>query len=78
MPNLLTIEGFRFFFYSLEDREAPHFSIAHCRYTKFWLDPVNLAANRGFRIHELTNIRILVDKNRKFFLESWNAYFSGK
>jgi hypothetical protein len=79
MPNLLNIDGFRFFFYSLEDREPPHIHVAHAgRYAKYWLDPVNLAANRGFRSHELSNIRILVKKNRKLFLESWNAYFSGK
>ncbi len=79
MPVLLRIRGYRFFFYSLEDREPPHIHVAHAeRYAKFWLDPVNLASNRGFRSHELTVIRKLVEENRDFFLEKWNAYFSAQ
>ena len=79
MPALLRVGGYRFFFYSLEDREPPHIHVAHAgHYAKFWLDSVTLASNRGFRSHELTAIRQLVLKNRDFFLEKWNAYFSGK
>ena len=79
MPALLRVGGYRFFFYSLEDREPPHIHVAHAgRYAKFWLDPVTLASNRGFRSHELTIIRRLVLENRDFFLEKWNAYFSGR
>jgi hypothetical protein len=79
MPVLLRIRGYRFFFYSLEDREPPHIHVAQAgRYAKFWLDPVTLASNRGFRSHELTVIQGLVLENRDFFLEKWNAYFSGQ
>ena len=79
MPALLRIGGYRFFFYSLEDREPPHIHVAHAgRYSKFWLNPVILASSRGFRSHELTTIRQLVDENQEFFVEKWNAYFSGK
>jgi hypothetical protein len=79
VPVLLRVRGYRFFFYSLEDREPPHIHVAHAgRYAKFWLDPVNLASNRGFRDHELTVIRKLVEANRELFLERWNAYFSGQ
>ena len=79
MPALLRIRGFRFFFYSLEDREPPHIHVAQAgRYAKFWLDPVMLASNRGFRSHELTVIGELVLEHRNLFLEKWNAYFSGQ
>ncbi len=79
MPALLRVGGYRFFFYSLEDREPPHMHVAHSgRYAKFWLDSVTLASSRGFRSHELTTIRQLVEENREFFLEKWNAYFRGK
>ena len=79
MPVLLRIRGYRFFFYSLEDREPPHIHVAHAGcYAKFWLDPVTLASNRGFRSYELTVIRERVLENRVFFLEKWNAYFSGQ
>ena len=79
MPVVLRIRGYRFFFYSLEDREPRHIHVAQAgRYAKFWLDPLTLASNRGFRSHELTVIRELVLENRDFFLEKWNAYFSGQ
>jgi len=65
-----------FFFYSLEGREPPHIHVAHAsRYAKFWLVPVVLADNRGFRGHELTEIRQLVAEKQKFFLEKWYEYF---
>ena len=79
MPVLLRIRGYRFFFYSLEDREPPHIHVAQAgRYAKFWLDPATLAVNRGFRSHELTVIRKLVLENQNLFLEKWNVYFGGQ
>jgi len=39
---------------------------------------VELTNNRGFRGHELTDIRKLVIENREFFLEKWYEYFGGK
>ena len=79
MPALLRVRGYRFFFFSLEGREPPHLHVAHAgRYAKFWLEPVELANNRGFRGHELTEIGKIVIENREFFLEKWHEYFSGK
>ncbi|MBI1745302.1 MAG: DUF4160 domain-containing protein [Acidobacteria bacterium] len=79
MPVVFRVGSYRFFFYNLEDREPPHIHVAHAGYyAKFWLDPVTLAASRGFRSHELTVIRQLVLEHRDFLLEKWNAYFSGK
>ena len=76
MPALLRVRGYRFFFFSKEGREAPHIHVAHAgRYAKFWLEPVTLADSRGFRSHELREIRQIVMKNRKFFLEEWYEYF---
>ena len=78
MPAVLRVRGYRFFFYSLEDREPPHIHVAQAgRYAKFWLEPVTLASNRGFRSHELTVIQDLVAGNLELFLERWHAYFSG-
>lgn len=79
MPALLRVRGYRFFFFSLEGREPPHIHVAHGgKYAKFWLEPVELANNRGFRGHELTEIRKIAIENREFFLEEWNEYFGGK
>jgi len=76
VPVLLRIRGYRFFFFSREENEPPHIHVAHAgRYAKYWLEPVSLASNRGFRSHELTVIGELVVENRVHFLEKWNAYF---
>jgi hypothetical protein len=43
---------------------------------KFWLNPISLAKNRGFREHELNRIAELVEENRQKLLEAWHEYFS--
>lgn len=74
MPALLRVRGYRFFFFSMEGREPAHIHVAHAvRYAKFWLVPVELAEVRGFRAHELTQIRRIVLENKQFFLEEWNG-----
>jgi hypothetical protein len=79
MPALPRVRGYRFFFFSMEGREPPHIHVAHAgRYAKFWLETVTLADNRGFRGHELTELRQIVAESRDFFQERWHDYFGGK
>jgi len=79
VPTVLRVGPHRFFFFSGEGNEPPHIHVAHAgRYAKFWLEPVTLAEVRGFRGHELTEIRRIVLQNRQFFLERWHEYFGGK
>lgn len=76
MPTVMTVSGFRFFFYSLEGSEPPHIHVERGNSTgKFWLDPVQLAGSRGFRSHELNRIRALVIEHRVTFKEAWNGHF---
>jgi len=76
MPTVMTIDGYRFFFYSLEGLEPPHIHAEQgSRVAKYWLSPVELAASRGFRSHELTRLRMLVIEHRSAFLEAWHAHF---
>jgi Domain of unknown function (DUF4160) len=78
VPALLRVRGYRFFFFSLENREPAHIHVAHAgRYAKFWLEPVELANNRGFRGHELRELRELVVANGDLFRKKWYEYFSG-
>jgi protein involved in temperature-dependent protein secretion len=63
----------------MEGREPPHIHVAHAgRYAKFWLEPVSVADVRGFRAHEMTEIRDVVMENADLFLEKWHEYFGGK
>jgi hypothetical protein len=42
---------------------------------KFWLEPVQLARNFGFRAHELRTIQSTVTERRQEFMEAWNEFF---
>jgi hypothetical protein len=42
---------------------------------KFWLDPVQLAGNFGFRAHELREIQSVVTAQQNHLLEAWNEFF---
>ena len=48
------------------------------RYAKFWLNPIQLAESDGFRSSEISELRKLVQENKKLFEEKWNEYFSSK
>lgn len=79
MPAILRVRGYRFFFFSLEGREPSHIHVAHAgRYAKFWLEPITLADARGFRGHQLTEIRQIVVENRQLFMRRWHEYFGAK
>lgn len=76
MPTVLRIDGYRFFFYSLENNEPPHIHIERGEnVAKYWLSPVSLAMNDGFRSHELTRLRQLVIEHKTTLQEAWNAHF---
>lgn len=77
MPTVLRALGYRFFFFSNERGEPAHIHVEQAeRYAKFWLTPVTLAANVGFRSDELGELRRLVELHQQLFLERWNEYFS--
>ena len=60
--------------YSHEPNEPPHIHVDRDDFSaKFWLNPVQLAANFGFRAHELREIIVFEQQAR--FLEAWNEFF---
>jgi len=76
MPTVLRVEGYRFFFYSLEGSEPPHIHVEHGdNVAKYWLSPVRLAESHGFRSHELARVRSLVIEHRATFEEAWHVHF---
>jgi hypothetical protein len=76
MPTVLRSGPYRFYFYSHEPNEPPHIHVDRDDLSaKFWLDPVQLALNYGFRAHELREIQSLVVGNREQFLEAWHEFF---
>jgi hypothetical protein len=76
MPTALRSGPYRFYFYSHEPNELPHVHVDRDDLSaKFWLDPVQLAANFGFRAHELRAIQLIVADHTAQLQESWNEFF---
>ena len=76
MPTVLRSGPYRFYFWSHESNEPPHIHVDRDDASaKFWLEPVSLARNLGFRAHELRRIQALVVQSQLEFLEAWNGHF---
>lgn len=77
MLTVLQDGPYRFIFFSSDEGEPPHIHVKRDRkIVKFWLEPVALAKNRGFKNHELNNIEHLVIKHRQKLWEEWHDYFN--
>jgi len=76
--STVLIEGrYRFAFFSNENQEPPHVHIkADSDQAKFWLDPIELAANHGFKAHELNEIERIIRQHQAELLEAWDEHFS--
>jgi hypothetical protein len=62
----------------LQQREQrpPHIHVKAAEHeAKFWLDPVQLAANYGFNGSELTEIERIIREHRDELLEAWHERF---
>ena len=78
MPTVLRVQGYRFFFFSLDRNEPLHIHVEKAEgHAKFWLVPVVMARSRGFRGNQLAEIHKLVEQNKNLFKERWHEYFGG-
>jgi len=76
MTTIARIGPCRVCFCSQDRREPPHVHAERDAHTaKFWLEPVELASNIGFRPRELGDIRRLVLDHADEFLEAWRENF---
>jgi hypothetical protein len=76
MPTVLRVGPYRFYFYSHEPNEPPHIHVDRDdKSVKFWVNPVSLARNLGFKASELRQIERIVTENESVILEKWNEYF---
>jgi hypothetical protein len=76
MPTVKNIAGpYRFFFYSFDCNEPKHVHAQReDRICKYWLSPLALAANEGFSVRELNQIRTEVARNMRKILEAWDEH----
>ena len=76
MPTVLQDGPYSFVFFSSDRGEPPHIHVKRDRQiTKFWLNPIVLVNNKGFKEHELNQIARLVVKHQEILMEAWHDYF---
>ena len=72
----MRIAGYRFFFSSNAREEPQRIHIEQAeRYAIFWLEPIGLAVNVGFRSAECSALHAIVNEHRLLFVGKWNEYF---
>lgn len=77
MPTVFKIGRYRFVFFSNEGNEPPHIHIkAGGDQAKFWLDPIELASNYGFKAHELNELKKIIQEHQTELLEAWHEHLS--
>jgi hypothetical protein len=73
MPVVLRTKGYRFWFYAADLDEPPHVHVGRDgRRAKYWLQPVALARQTGFRQHELAEIERILDSEAAFLVAIWH------
>jgi hypothetical protein len=76
MPTVCQVGPYSFIFFSSDKGEPTHIHVRRDRQlVKFWLQPVSLARNRGFKDYELNDILQLVKTYEQQLLEAWHDYF---
>ena len=75
-PTVLRAGGFRFYFFSREERRM-HVHVYHEEgEAKFWLDPeVQLAQNYGLRPHRIARARKLIRRHEDEIRAAWKKHF---
>ena len=76
MPTVLRRGPYQFIFFSSNGVEPIHVHVRRDQnVAKFWLDPVSLDVNKGFRGHEINQILRMIHENREKIVEAWHDYF---
>jgi hypothetical protein len=75
MPTILIKNGYRFYFYSQDCAEPPHVHVDKGdKKAKVWLQPLEVAWNRGYNARELNEILDIIREYRAMMLERWNEH----
>ncbi len=77
MPTVLHDGPYSFVFFSSDRGEPPHIHVKRDRQlAKYWINPIELAKNRGFTEPELNDIERLVEKHQPELWKAWNEHFA--
>ena len=72
MPTVFIHKGYRFFFYAADLDEPMHVHVEKSgKHAKFWLQPIRIALNGGFREHELNEIERIINRRSDDISTRW-------
>jgi hypothetical protein len=77
-PTIFRARGFRFYFFSREERRA-HVHAQHADgEAKFWIEPaVELAANFSLKPKQVAEARRLIEEHLNEIRSAWAQHFAG-
>lgn len=76
MPTVYRHGPYAFVFFSSDQQEPPHVHVKRDQaIAKYWLEPISLAKNRGFKKPTLKEIAKLVEQFQPQLVEAWHDYF---
>lgn len=75
-PTVLRVGGFRFYFFSREERRA-HVHVQHAEgEAKFWIEPnVELAANFSLKPKQLAEAQNVIEEHLDEIRNAWVKHF---
>jgi len=75
-PTVFRLKGYRFFFFSKEERR-PHIHVSCADgEAKFWLDPtVELAKNHGLSQEQIGEMQKIVEERKDELIHAWRSHF---
>ena len=77
-PTIFTASGFRFYFFSREERRMHVHVWSPDGEAKFWLEPdIALAHNHGLAAHRLRRAQDLVNEHASEICLAWKTHFGG-
>ncbi len=77
-PTVFRENGYRFFFFSREEKRMHVHIVSGDGEAKFWLEPeIELAKNYNYTRKQLKEIELLVEAHYNELIESWENHFSG-
>ena len=72
MPTVFLQDGYRVSFYSYDLGERMHVHVFKSgQECKIWLDDLSLAFSRGFKPHEVAEIRRIISERRSEIIQRW-------
>ena len=76
MPTVLIINGYRFYFYSNENKEPIHIHIEKAEgNAKYWLEPIEEAYSYDFTLKQRKEIEKYIKEFQQTFIKNWHEYF---